>query len=125
MYTYLPADAEDYSSQQLLMESQEVQHALAGHALPLLSLHDLASLTCTCAALRDLVYQQSHLWGPAAVAILPPQLAHLPDMDRAAVQTLMQRRADAKHNLMSGKLHSMKLLTDSEDMMQVLQFSPS
>ena len=82
--------------------SSELRQALIRHLLPKVDLHALASLACTCLSLRDLVYQQAEIWHAAAAAALPPQHSFPSMASRAAIQAVMQRRADVKHNISTG-----------------------
>ncbi|KAK9810771.1 hypothetical protein WJX73_006124 [Symbiochloris irregularis] len=91
----LPPYAGDFV--QHLEASFELQQALAWHMLPLLDLHSLAALACTCTGLRSLAYQRDELWRSAAASVLPPQQP-IPT-SRAATQHALQRRADIKRNI--------------------------
>lgn len=90
----------DAATHQSYLEKPEVLGALDFHVLPLLGLRDLAACSCTCTALRALTYQQDQLWLRAAAASLPPSLSIA---SRAAVQNMMQRRADACKHIVSGR----------------------
>ncbi|KAK9795909.1 hypothetical protein WJX73_008129 [Symbiochloris irregularis] len=107
--------AQGGKASQHLLESADLQEILAYHSLPLLSLRDLATVACTCTALRDLAYRRDELWRSCAAechSLLPPLLmSRLPGMQRVEVQDLLQRRHQVQHLLFSPDSRRLAIVT--------------
>ncbi|KAK9795875.1 hypothetical protein WJX73_003813 [Symbiochloris irregularis] len=65
-------------------------------------------------ALRDLAYKDDELWRTLAAASLNPDHPSLQGHDRAAVQGVMLRRMQARHNVCAGKIGSMLELRSND-----------
>ncbi|KAK9797837.1 hypothetical protein WJX73_007074 [Symbiochloris irregularis] len=90
--------------EQVILTSPGIRDALICEVLPRLPAPALAALSCTCKALREVAIQQDCLWRSAATQHLPPQHPSLSGMDRSAVQSILQRRYQARCNILEGKL---------------------
>ncbi|KAK9805750.1 hypothetical protein WJX73_005433 [Symbiochloris irregularis] len=83
--------------------STGLHDALSAYMLRFLATGELAALACTCKDMRDLAYGQDALWRSSAQGHLPANHPSIEGLDRAGVQQLMQRRADACCNLAAGR----------------------
>ena len=78
--------------------------------LPLLSIQDLASLSCVCKVLRDLVKEEEQIWRSAAAAFLPLRLPALLRMPHEDIRAFLQRHAQARRNVVDSNAGSSVLL---------------
>ncbi|KAK9803798.1 hypothetical protein WJX73_010499 [Symbiochloris irregularis] len=84
------------------LASPELQQILACHALKSLSCKNLAALACSCPDLRGVAYSDDSIWAAAAASFLPPHHPSVSGLERAAIQSILQRRADACKLITSG-----------------------
>lgn len=112
------------SREHRLFTSPEMQHTLALHMVPLLTLRELAVTASTCTALRDMVYQCTKAWTDAAAAHLPACHPSVSGCDLASLQRLLQRRLEARRNVSLGKTNSHVRISGFTDSVQALHFSP-
>ncbi|KAK9798963.1 hypothetical protein WJX73_000012 [Symbiochloris irregularis] len=81
----------------------EFQQIIGPMVLQSLSLRDLASLACSCVALRDLAYRDAAIRVREAGKHLPPRHpALVPGASVQDVQAAMRRQAAAAKNLLDG-----------------------
>lgn len=74
------------ASLEIMLTASGIHTVLQQRVLPLLSIRDLASLTCTCVALRQLAHAEPELWRAGAAGLLPPAAALLAAADIATVK---------------------------------------
>ena len=83
----------------------ELHTVLQHHVLPLLSVHDLGRLSCTCSPLRNSVAEVDiRLWRSGAAAVLPPAHPSLEAADLATVRRALLRCTGALRNLAAGRV---------------------
>ncbi|KAK9789545.1 hypothetical protein WJX73_004965 [Symbiochloris irregularis] len=95
----------------------EMPTDLLSHICRNISLRDLANLACTSKAMRASVYNASMdgAWRRLATAHLPPLHPSLEGKGRAAVQAIMEHRAQAHRNIVSGKTGATMKLPRQKD----------
>ncbi|KAK9807995.1 hypothetical protein WJX73_001197 [Symbiochloris irregularis] len=89
---------------QHMFTSPDFTDALVSRVLPLLSVRDLVALTCTCKGIRALLLQQQDLWQTACADNLPPEHPSLSGLTPTALQSLMQRRSEARMDIFKGQV---------------------
>ena len=82
----------------------DMDDSLVHHILPRLSARDLAALTCTCTALRQLLGDSHEAWCKAAAAVLPCSYPSKQLVDHCAVQAALRVHHLAQRNISAGRL---------------------
>ncbi|KAK9813521.1 hypothetical protein WJX73_004533 [Symbiochloris irregularis] len=100
------------------LTDRALREPLTSYVLPRLDLCSLASLSCTCRAMREQAYLQDDWWSRSAAGFLPLQHPSVAGYSRTAIQDLMQRRS----NIICDQADSRLVLDDREPVQGL--FSP-
>ena len=77
----------------------ELQALLQHRVLPLLSVHALARLSCTCLTLHKLSHADHELWKSLAAAWIPPAAPLLSAADIATVKRILAAHSAAARSI--------------------------